>query len=57
MIAPLSINSSHAGLQALLAARRAPQLEAGEPTHGEQRLTDDAGGSMHEHALKKQHSQ
>ena len=35
----------------MLAARGAPQLEAGQPAEGEQRLTDGAGGPMHENAL------
>src|SRR5262249_56287181 len=39
----------------MLAARATPQLEAGEPAEGEQRLTDGAGGSMHEHALASLH--
>src|SRR5262249_59352505 len=33
----------------MLAARATPQLEAGEPAEGEQRLTDGAGGSLHHH--------
>ena len=39
----------------MLAARGAPQLEAGQPAEGEQRLTDGAGGPMHEHALASLH--
>jgi hypothetical protein len=39
----------------MLAARGAPQLEAGQPAEDEQRLTDGAGGSMHEHALASLH--
>ena len=39
----------------MLAARGAPQLEAGEPAEDEQRLTDGAGGSLHEHALASLH--
>jgi len=39
----------------VLAARGAPQLEAGEPAEGEQRLTNGAGGSMHKHALASLH--
>ena len=39
----------------MLAARGAPQLEAGKPAEGEQRLTDGPGGSMHEHALASLH--
>src|SRR5262249_23741788 len=33
------------------AARGAPQLEAGQSAEHEQRLTDGASGSLHEHAL------
>jgi hypothetical protein len=33
------------------AGRGSPQLEAGQPAEGEQRLTEGTGGSMHEHAL------
>src|SRR5215831_947525 len=33
------------------AARRAPELEVGHPAEHEQRLTDGAGGALHEHAL------
>jgi hypothetical protein len=39
----------------MLAARRAPQFEAGQPAEDEQRLTDCAGGSMHEHMLASLH--
>jgi hypothetical protein len=34
---------------------RLATIEAGEPAEGEQRLTDGAGGSMHEHALASLH--
>jgi len=36
------------------AARSAPQLQTGQPAEHEQRLTDGAGGSVHEHALAAQ---
>ena len=39
----------------VVAARGAPQLEPGHPAEREQRLTDGAGGSMHEHALASLH--
>jgi hypothetical protein len=39
----------------MLAPSGAPQLEAGQPAKGKQRLTDGAGGSMHEHALASLH--
>ena len=39
----------------MLAARGAPHFEPGQPAEGEQRLTDGAGGSMHEHALAWRH--
>ena len=37
------------------AARGAPQIEPGQPAEGEQRLTDGAGGSLHEHTLASLH--
>ena len=37
--------------RSVLAARGAPQLEAGHPAEREQRLIDGTGGSMHERAL------
>jgi hypothetical protein len=39
----------------MLTARGAPQLEARQPAESEQRLTNRAGGSMHEHALAALH--
>jgi hypothetical protein len=39
----------------MLAARSAPQLETGQPAEGQQRLTDGAGSSLHEHALASLH--
>src|SRR3989442_1395871 len=39
----------------MLAARGAPQLEAGQPAEDDKRLTDGAGGSMQEHALASLH--
>src|SRR5262249_61920476 len=38
------------------AARGAPQLEAGQSAEHEQRLTDGASGSLHEHALSSLNS-
>jgi len=40
----------------VLAARGTPQLEAGHPAEHKQRLTDGAGGSLHEHALSSLHA-
>src|SRR5262245_24329548 len=39
----------------LLASRGSPQLEAGQPPEHEQRLTDCAGGAVHEDALASLH--
>src|SRR5262249_46253719 len=40
----------------VLAARGAPQLEAGQPSEHEQRLTDGAGGAVHEYTLASLHA-
>ncbi|HEY6979415.1 hypothetical protein, partial [Reyranella sp.] len=44
-----------ANQSSVVAARGAPQLEPGHPAEREQRLTDGAGGSLHEHAIAAPH--